>query len=64
MFLWLGLVLALWINYETWQRDYAIPVPAVTAPAPATSGAGSLAASVPRAPTAAAPVVAALAPVE
>ena len=55
MFLWLGLVLALWINYETWQRDYAIPAPAVTAPAPATSGAGSLAASVPRAQTAAAP---------
>jgi YidC/Oxa1 family membrane protein insertase len=47
MFLWLGLVLALWINYETWQRDYAVPV---TAPAAIpTSGSGSLAANVPQA---------------
>jgi len=30
MFLWLGLVLALWINYETWQRDYALPPVEVT----------------------------------
>ncbi|MFM2110686.1 MAG: hypothetical protein RLZZ372_1610 [Pseudomonadota bacterium] len=31
MFLWLGLVLALWINYETWQRDYAVPAPVTPA---------------------------------
>ena len=48
IFLWLGLVLALWINYETWQRDYAAPAPTQTAPVP-TSGTGSLAASVPQA---------------
>jgi len=51
MFLWLGLVLALWINYETWQRDYAAPVvttPAVTATAAAPGAAPTgLAASVP-----------------
>ncbi|NDE01764.1 MAG: membrane protein insertase YidC, partial [Gammaproteobacteria bacterium] len=63
MFLWLGLVLALWINYETWQRDYAPP--AVTAPPIATTTApGSaptgLAASVPS--SAAAPAAAAAAP--
>ncbi len=48
IFLWLGLVLALWINYETWQRDYAAPAQVQNAPPP-TSGAGSLAASVPQA---------------
>jgi len=51
MFLWLGLVLALWINYETWQRDYALPVvttPAATATAAAPGAAPTgLAASVP-----------------
>ncbi|MFM8516325.1 MAG: membrane protein insertase YidC [Nevskiaceae bacterium] len=51
MFLWLGLVLALWINYETWQRDYAppavsTPAPAATAPVPGAAPTG-LAASVP-----------------
>jgi hypothetical protein len=43
MFLWLGLVLALWINYETWQRDYALPPPppVVTNPErPAIDGGG------------------------
>jgi YidC/Oxa1 family membrane protein insertase len=36
VFLWLGLALLLWINFETWQRDYAPPVtvtPASTAQA-------------------------------
>ena len=51
MFLWLGLVLALWLNYETWQRDYAVaPPPAVTtAPAPSAKEVAGLAASVPQA---------------
>ncbi|NCW58001.1 MAG: membrane protein insertase YidC, partial [Gammaproteobacteria bacterium] len=39
MFLWLGLVLALWINYETWQRDYAVPAPVT----PATTSSAPLA---------------------
>jgi len=58
MFLWLGLVLALWINYETWQRDYAPPVantPAASAPATVPGAAPTgLAASVPS--SAAAPI--------
>ena len=52
MFLWLGLVLALWLNYETWQRDYALPVPptATTAiAAPSAKEVTGLAASVPQA---------------
>ncbi len=31
MFLWIGLALALWLNYETWQKDYAPAAAAVTA---------------------------------
>jgi len=55
MFLWLGLALALWINYETWQRDYAVPVPVL----PAATSSAPLA-SVPSAsiPQAAAPAAA------
>ena len=52
MFLWLGLVLALWLNYETWQRDYAIPVPPAAtgiAAAPSAKEVAGLAASVPQA---------------
>jgi len=52
MFLWLGLVLALWLNYETWQRDYAIPVPPAAtgvAAAPSAKEVVGLAASVPQA---------------
>jgi len=51
MFLWLGLVLALWINYETWQSDYALPVPqTVSSPAPVGAEAVTgLAASIPEA---------------
>jgi len=51
MFLWLGLVLALWLNYETWQRDYAVPVPAAAttaATAPSATEITGLAASVPQ----------------
>jgi YidC/Oxa1 family membrane protein insertase len=58
MFLWLGLVLVLWINFETWQRDYAQPFtdPTTAAPSPTpTSGLGS---SVPKAvPPTAAPTI-------
>ena len=56
MFLWLGLVLALWINYETWQRDYAVPAPVT----PATTSSAPLA-NVPTAsiPQAAAPAASA-----
>ncbi len=52
MFLWLGLVLALWLNYETWQRDYAVPVPpaaTTVAAAPSAKQVEGLAASVPQA---------------
>jgi YidC/Oxa1 family membrane protein insertase len=52
MFLWLGLVLALWLNYETWQRDYALPVPpaaTTAAAAPSAKEVTGLAASVPQA---------------
>ena len=59
MFLWLGLVLALWINYETWQRDYALPPPppvVTNTDRPAIDG-GGLAGSIPQAqPPVAAPV--------
>ena len=69
MFLWLGLVLALWINYETWQRDYAplvVTTSAASTPATAPGAAPTgLAASVPSgtaapaAPPAASPAAAA-----
>jgi YidC/Oxa1 family membrane protein insertase len=58
MFLWLGLAMALWLNYESWQRMFAPPPAAVTAPAPAGSVAPSLADAV---PTASAPAAAATA---
>lgn len=51
MFLWLGLVLALWLNYETWQRDYALPIPSAAttaAAAPSAEAVTGLAASVPQ----------------
>jgi YidC/Oxa1 family membrane protein insertase len=51
VFLWLGLVLALWLNYETWMRDYG-PKPAppgsATAARPAGADSSSLAASIPQ----------------
>lgn len=54
MFLWLGLVLALWINYETYQRDYAAPPPttvsqSVTQPSVAATTTGSLSETIPEA---------------
>ena len=73
IFLWLGLLMALWLNYETWRTDYA-PPPGIT-PAVAGSSAAAaapvLGASVPQAAvpapatnsaTAATPVPAAVAP--
>jgi YidC/Oxa1 family membrane protein insertase len=47
VFLWLGLVLLLWLNYETWNRDYA-PPPAPPAPAAGTTSS-SLSAAIPEA---------------
>lgn len=62
IFLWLGLVLLLWLNFETWNRDYA-PPPAPPAPAAGTPSS-SLSAAIPEASapaaTAAAPGAAAV----
>lgn len=47
VFLWLALVLVLWLNYETWQRDYAPPPPS---PAASTGTPSStLSAAIPQA---------------
>lgn len=51
VFLWLSLVLALWLNYETWNREYAPPVVAPAAPSGTPSAA--LSAQIPSAPPAA-----------
>jgi YidC/Oxa1 family membrane protein insertase len=51
VFLWLGLVLALWLNYEAWMRDYG-PTPGSQSTAAASRPAGpsaSLEASIPSA---------------
>ena len=60
MFLWLGLVMALYINYDTYERDFAprLPPPptateiaqaaAPTAPGALPGAATTLAASVPQ----------------
>jgi YidC/Oxa1 family membrane protein insertase len=58
VFLWLGLALALWINYQQWQLDYG---PKPTTPVAATGAAGaptapSAADTVPQASQTAAPV--------
>ena len=72
MFLWLGLVMALYINYETYERDFAPKAPppptatelaqaaAPTAPGALPGSATTLAASVPQ--TAAPAPIAAAAP--
>jgi len=49
MFLWLGLVLVLWINFETWQRDYALPSTSSTPTAPSSTATSGLGSSVPKA---------------
>jgi YidC/Oxa1 family membrane protein insertase len=51
VFLWLGLVLALWLNYDAWLRDYG-PKPGATPAAGATAAgnaSSSLEASIPNA---------------
>jgi YidC/Oxa1 family membrane protein insertase len=48
VFLWLSLVLALWLNYEAWHREYAPPP--VVATAPATTPSATLSAQIPTAP--------------
>jgi YidC/Oxa1 family membrane protein insertase len=45
VFLWLGLVLLLWLNFETWRSDYA-PPPAPPAPAAGTPSS-ALSAAIP-----------------
>ncbi len=52
VFLWLGLVLLLWLNFETWTRDYAAPAPSPAAAAGTPSTA--LSAAIPEASTPAA----------
>jgi YidC/Oxa1 family membrane protein insertase len=71
MFLWLGLVMALYINYETYERDFAPKPPppptateiaraaAPTAPGALPGAATTLAASVPQTVAAAAPAASA-----
>jgi len=49
MFLWLGLVLVLWINFETWQRDYAQPASPTATVAPSSSATSSLGSRIPQA---------------
>lgn len=49
MFLWLGLVLVLWINFETWQRDYAQPASPAATVAPSSSATSSLGSRIPQA---------------
>jgi YidC/Oxa1 family membrane protein insertase len=46
VFLWIGLVLIFWLNYDAWQRDYG-PKPAPAAAATTAGAAGNNAASAP-----------------
>ncbi len=38
VFVWAALALVLWLNYTTWQRDYAPPIPPAAAQPSGTSG--------------------------
>jgi YidC/Oxa1 family membrane protein insertase len=58
VFLWLGLALALWLNFTQWQQDYSPKTSAVTADANAPKPA-SMEDTVPQAPQSAAPAPAA-----
>jgi YidC/Oxa1 family membrane protein insertase len=58
VFLWLGLALALWLNFTQWQQDCSPKTSAVTADANAPKPA-SMEDTVPQAPQSAAPVPAA-----
>jgi len=61
IFLWIGLALALWLNYETWQKDYAPAAAAATASQ--ANKPAALDAAIPQAPPSATASVAAVAPV-
>jgi YidC/Oxa1 family membrane protein insertase len=50
IFVWAALGLVLWLNYITWQRDYA-PPPQVAAPAASTSPATKSAETLPELPS-------------
>jgi YidC/Oxa1 family membrane protein insertase len=56
VFLWLGLALALWLNYSQWQQDYGPkPIPAATGTVePGASKPASMEDTVPQAPQSAA----------
>ena len=57
VFVWLGLALALWLNYETWQRDYVVKpdiAGSMTAATGASSVSSTLGNSIPTAPAVAA----------
>ncbi len=60
MFLWIGLALALWLNYETWQKDYAPAATTVTATQ--ANKPAALDAAIPQAPASATASVPAAAP--
>jgi len=54
IFVWAGLGLVLWLNYITWQKDYApppVPAPSVTAPAKDNSQASQALPDLPSATT-------------
>lgn len=59
-FLWIGLALALWLNYETWHKDYA-PAPTAVAASQANKPA-ALDAAIPQAPASAPPASPPVAP--
>jgi YidC/Oxa1 family membrane protein insertase len=50
VFLWLGLGLALWLNYTQWQQDYGPKPAAATTVAPGTPKPASMEDTVPQAP--------------
>jgi YidC/Oxa1 family membrane protein insertase len=53
IFVWAALALVLWLNYTTWQRDYAPPLvpPAAAAPTSATGASAAGAETLPALPT-------------
>ncbi len=57
MFLWLGLALALWLNFETWQKDHA-PAAAAAVSATQANKPAALDAAIPTAPAATVPAAA------
>ncbi|HEV7715451.1 MAG TPA: hypothetical protein VGO53_07635, partial [Steroidobacteraceae bacterium] len=55
IFLWILLIMAGWLNYEAWTRDYAPQVDAATAQQTPGTQAPDLGASIPNAGTASTP---------